>query len=593
MRSLKKKMKTKMKTIKFKGGMQRQSISHLQDSLQDSFLLDKNADTRPNEVPGSPGPIAESQGWPANLLNLADEQVSKLMPQTIGWKPDPDQVLRRTVTAPLEETAPPEESIIGLLIRRPRPQDIETYCETVHEFISMDFDNERPNHREVFISTLQRIIPILLMIEEPNAYVKNAYVKNALAALLIHLVATESAAGPAAAKPAAKGAAKAAAKPAPMSEERDAKVLDPNNYWHSELSRLLPNYGINHESIFHVVGVKADMSPIENYQFLCNQQRVYPVPIFERMLEIYEKEKVIGQIMAIIRVICNERINLGDVNHELHGRDTKTLKEILLKYKKIENLLKNSNLPKIILRIDPDITLQLITHYIQSKSKIQLLQSKLKNREQELFVREQFRHLDQRIVEQEYKLMGAIGQQTGVFTREMKRLSNEIEKCCKEKGEAIEKTNEPTRKSGDKRREGRESAEHVADVLSVNNAPLPERVSKKPSTELKSQHKTHAPGPAPHGASTSFEVLDVTLSGLQIAQIINDISFYLLTNSIKINNGVLQFMEELNKALAKVDTNDNISIRDRVLMHNLQLCLSQRIEIAIQRIRPRGGGEGE
>lgn len=464
MRSLKKKMKNKMKTMKntkFNGGMFNTLLRP--DGLKSPNKMETHEQHDVKESITTPGQVSNNEENNSN-----DESLSNV-------SNDDSRLGNNSYLSEGEYTNVTPDSNLA----DQSPKHIKEYCEWVHNQINL-LGNDDPNAKP--------IIESLLTAKEPNAYVKNA-----LAALLIEICDR------------------------PEDQEEAMGGADFSKYWYEKISDL-SSIGDKLEQIIQLVDVTQDMSTEDNYRFLRNAQRDYNYSLYKGIIISYETEKVIAEIIGIIENIAHKP-DIERLQQLFNRMGLEELKQHLLTYKKIEKLWKNSKLDKIVIHGEPNDILRLITHYIRSKSLIELLKNKAGK--QELLRR----------------LSHQIQLQGDEFKREIQKLAEKVEICCESKNK------------------GKDAQLHIKrdrDVdVDVFNQPSPS------SVERRTRAKASAPGlpiPVQRVATTTI------VSGLYIARILHFICQYLLLHDYLINPQIFTFMEEMNHLLENLNKDDNIII---------------------------------
>lgn len=479
MRSLKKKMKNKMKTmknIKFNGGMVTQEYNQIatqnhENKYEWAAMQHKGKPTIPIVSPSS-----------SPLYKLPWEEESEMGLGSMRWRMNPENITE-SLKSDLKKQ---------IYLNVQTPDYIKIYCEKVHTFIDSilgKYQPEDPDYEDPD-PIVKNIIVTLLTAKEPNAYVKNA-----LAALLIEICDRPE-----------------------DQEEGAAAAMDEINfarYWYDKISELSISDKL--EQILQLVDVTQHMSKEDNYKFLRNAQRDYNYPLYKGIIIDYEIEKVIAEIIGIIVNIAHEP-DVEGLRQLFNRMDLEDLKQHLLTYKKIEKLWKNSKLDKIVIVIgrEPNDILRLITHYIRSKSLIELLKNKAGKQE-----------LLQRLYLQ-------IQSQGDEFKREMQKLAEKVEICCESKNK------------------GKDQQKRSRDVDNFNQLSSESNVSE----QLRTRARVIAPASIPVQRVTTTTII----SGLYIARILHFICEYLLLHNYLITPQIFTFMEEMNHALERLNEDDNIII---------------------------------
>jgi hypothetical protein len=441
--------------------------------MQPNENKDKSAAMQPTDEEEIP--IVSPSSSP--LHKLSWEQEPEIDLGSMRWRVNPENITE-SLKSDLKKQ-------IDLNVQK--PDYIKRYCEKVHTFIDSILGNqpEDPDY-EVPVLIIKNIIESLLTAKEPNAYVKNA-----LAALLIEIC--------------------------DRPEDQEGAAMgetDFSRYWYEKISKLR-SIGDKLKQIIQLVDVTEDMSTEDNYRFLRNAQRDYNYSLYKEIIIGYETEKVIAEIIDIIVNIAHEP-NVQILQQLFNTMTLEDLKQHLLTYKKIEKIWKNSKLDKIVIHGEPNDILRLITHYIRSKSLIELLKNKAGK--QELL-----RRLSQQI-----QLQG------DEFKSEIQKLAEKVEICCesKNKGKAAQLTS----KRG----------------VDVDNQPSPNASAERRTRAKGSAHELSIP--VQRVATTTI------VSGLYIARILHFICQYLLLHDYLITPQIFTFMEEMNRALENLNEDDNIII---------------------------------
>ena len=585
MRSLKKKIKNKMKTMKFKGGailqgrqeggLTREELLKELDKLSPENFAELIHYFQPKGQVASPHSL--------HRLVSRSEYGSQFGAPSVS--PSPFRTPPRGLVNESLNGSESTESIVsnwqngsinGNFVsphfdlskeHTLNNSNIERYCENVQTYINSHGDK----------SILKQIIESLLTVTEPNAYVKNT-----LAALLIefdrHPPAREHSmdedlnstakAAETAAMAAAEVAAEAEAEESAMDKtvaranelarqaeiernkantaethrlktaeaaDRDIRIQD---YWYTKTYRLLRTLKFDKATINKIlvlVDIKPNMSVKENSDFLRNAQKDYGYRLYQGMIEAYEREKVITEIEEI-----NKRVafNATPIEAHLYRLDVKQLKEMLLEYKKIEKLWKNSNLPRILFvdhsRVTLSILLETLTHYIQSRSSIQLLQNKSSYKS---LLTETKEELENRLYDVQKSMHSQRYEIRHLFTN----IQQQLEECCEDKAKKIrghvQENEEEEEEEGHMTRQSKRRAPVLA------SAPL----------ELSGVHPPRQP--------VRIQVIG---NGLSIAKALNFTSECLLLcppppKNIDI---IVRFNRSLSNALRNLDEHDSFRLEE-------------------------------